>query len=99
MLPLAVMGMPFPLGLSHIGKVHGELLPWAWAINGCASVVATSLATVLALGAGLAVVLLTAAACYLVAAFAIRQWGKAHECYISHESTAELFGSDRAKSA
>jgi len=97
MLPLALMGMPFPLGLSHIGKVHGELLPWAWAINGCASVVATSLATVLALGAGLAVVLLAAAACYLVAAFAIRQWG--NECSISHESTAELFGSDRANDA
>lgn len=75
MMPLAVIGMLFPLGLSHLGQVHAELLPWAWAINGCASVVATSLATVLALGAGLAVVLLAAAAWYLVAALAIRQWG------------------------
>lgn len=75
MMPLAVIGMLFPLGLSHLGQVHAELLPWAWAINGCASVVATSLATVLAMGAGLAVVLLAAAAWYLVAALAIRQWG------------------------
>ncbi len=75
MLPFATMGMLFPLGLRHLGRVHAELLPWAWAINGCASVVATSLATLLALGAGLAVVLLAAAACYVVAAVAARQWG------------------------
>jgi hypothetical protein len=74
MLPLAAMGMLFPLGLRHLGRVHAELLPWAWAINGCASVVATSLATLLALGAGLAVMLLAAAACYVLAALAIWQW-------------------------
>lgn len=74
MLPLAGMGMLFPLGLRQLGRVHAELLPWAWAINGCASVVATSLATLLALGAGLVVVLLAAAACYVVAALAVRQW-------------------------
>ncbi len=74
MLPLATMGMLFPLGLRHLGRTRAELLPWAWAINGCASVVATSLATLLALGAGLAVVLLAAASCYAVAALAARQW-------------------------
>jgi len=79
MLPLATMGMLFPLGLRHLGRVHAELLPWAWAINGCASVVATSLATLLALGAGLAVVLLAAAGCYVVAALAARQWASVPE--------------------
>jgi hypothetical protein len=79
MLPLAAMGMLFPLGLRHLGRVHAELLPWAWAINGCASVVATSLATVLALGAGLAVMLLAAAACYLVAAVTVGQWASVPE--------------------
>jgi hypothetical protein len=74
MLPLATMGMLFPLGLRHFGRTRAELLPWAWAINGYASVVATSLATLLALGAGLAVVLLAAASCYAVAALAARQW-------------------------
>ncbi len=74
MIPRAGMGMLFPLGLSRLVQVRAELLPWAWAVNGCASVVATSLATVLALGAGFAVVLLSAGACYVVASFAIRQW-------------------------
>ena len=76
MLPLVTMGMPFPLALRHLGRAHAELLPWAWAINGCASVVATSLATSLALGAGLVAVLLAAAVCYVVAAAVARQWEK-----------------------
>jgi SAM-dependent methyltransferase len=74
MLPLGAMGMLFPLGLRHLGRAHAELLPWAWAINGCASVVATSLATLLALGAGLVVVLVAAAVCYLAAALVARKW-------------------------
>ena len=50
--------------------------------------------------AGLAVVLLAAAACYLVAAFAIGQWRKAQKCHhISQESPAELFGSERVNDA
>ncbi len=77
MLPLAAMGMLFPLGLRQLGRAHAELLPWAWAINGCASVAATSLATLLALGAGLKVVLLAASVCYGMAALAVRQWASA----------------------
>jgi SAM-dependent methyltransferase len=76
MLPLAIMGMLFPLGLRQLGRIRAELLPWAWAINGCASVVATSLATLLAMGAGLTAVLLAASGCYAVAAVAVRQWAR-----------------------
>lgn len=74
MLPLAPLGMLFPLGLRHVGRCHAQLLPWGWAINGCASVIATSLATMLALGGGLPIVLLVATACYLLAMFVARQW-------------------------
>ena len=72
MLPLAAIGMPFPLVLHHLGQTHDELLPWAWAVNGCASVVAGPLATLLALGAGLPAVLLASSACYLVTATVVR---------------------------
>ena len=68
MLPLFAMGMPFPLGLRQLGQSHAELLPWAWAINGCASVLAGPLATLFALGAGLSAVLLAASGCYVVSA-------------------------------
>ena len=74
MLPLAAMGMPFPLGLRQLGRTHPELLPWAWAINGCASVIAGPLATLVALGAGLPAVLVTASGCYAVAALVARRW-------------------------
>jgi type IV secretory pathway VirB2 component (pilin) len=73
-LPFAAMGMPFPLLLRQLGQTHAELLPWAWAINGCASVLAGPLATLLALGAGLPVVLLVASACYAVAALLAGTW-------------------------
>jgi len=78
MLPLVAMGVPFPLGLRQLGLRHTQLLPWAWAINGCASVLAGPLATMLALGAGLPAVLLAASGCYalaaLVASVGFRNW-------------------------
>jgi hypothetical protein len=39
--PLAFfMGMPFPLGLIRVADRAPDLVPWAWGINGCASVLA-----------------------------------------------------------
>jgi hypothetical protein len=74
MLPLVAMGMPFPLGLRQLGQSHAELLPWAWAINGCASVVAGPCATLVALGGGLSSVLLVASGCYVAAAVVASMW-------------------------
>ena len=69
--PLAFfMGMPFPLGLERLAAARAELVPWAWGVNGCASVLSTVLATLLAMAAGFRVVLLVAAGLYLLAATA-----------------------------
>jgi Spermine/spermidine synthase domain len=69
--PLAFcMGMPFPLGLSRVQTEAPRLLPWAWGINGCASVVSTILASLLALHFGFSTVLLMAVALYAFAALA-----------------------------
>jgi hypothetical protein len=63
--PLAIlMGMPFPLGLAWLERNAPDLVPWAWAVNGCASVVAAVLAAILALSYGFTVVLLLGAAAY-----------------------------------
>ena len=73
--PLAVsMGMPFPLGIVRVARDSGDLVPWAWGINGCASVVAAILATLLAIHLGFTAVVLIAVALYLAAplAFASR---------------------------
>jgi hypothetical protein len=47
-------------------------VPWAWGINGCASVLSAVLATLLAMNIGLTTVMLIAIALYLVAAVTFR---------------------------
>jgi hypothetical protein len=64
--PLSVaLGLPFPLGLNRAGT--GGFLPWAWALNGAFSVVATPLANLIAREAGYNRVLLCAAILYGIA--------------------------------
>ena len=63
--PVSVaLGMPFPLGLQRTGM--GAMLPFAWAVNGAFSVVATPLANILATQGGLRWVLLGAALLYVI---------------------------------
>jgi hypothetical protein len=59
-----VMGMPFPLGLARLRDLAPVTVPWAWGVNGAASVIASVLAALLALSFGFRVVLLIGAACY-----------------------------------
>jgi SAM-dependent methyltransferase len=74
--PLAwFMGMPFPLGIRIVAGESADLVPWAWAINGCASVIAAVLATLLAIHFGFTIVVLTAVALYVAAALALGRRG------------------------
>ncbi|MEK6699142.1 MAG: hypothetical protein AABZ10_08890 [Nitrospirota bacterium] len=66
-----LMGIPFPLGISVLESVAPGLIPWAWAVNGCFSVLAPVLAIMLALSAGFQFVLLFGAAMYLAAFWVI----------------------------
>jgi hypothetical protein len=55
--PLAFcMGMPFPMAMTRLTREFPQLMPWAWAVNGCASVVSPVLATLLAIHLGFTVV-------------------------------------------
>lgn len=66
--PLAfAMGMPFPMGLSELGRHSEPLIPWAWAINGCASVISAIAATLMAIHFGFTIVMLFALSFYLLA--------------------------------
>ena len=60
-----LMGMPFPLGIRALAGEARELVPWAWAINGCASVISAVVATLLAMHFGFRVVVGLAVALYL----------------------------------
>jgi hypothetical protein len=65
--PLAfAMGMPFPLALSVLRREEVSLLPWAWGINGYASVISAILATLTAIHFGFQTVILTAVTIYLL---------------------------------
>jgi spermidine synthase len=67
--PLAFfMGMPFPLGLKRLSAEAPGFVPWAWGINGFASVVSAVLATLLAVEFGFNLVIVIALLCYAVAA-------------------------------
>lgn len=64
-----VLGMPFPLGLRLLDSRAPALIPWAWAINGFLSVLASTLCIMLAMSIGISAVIALAAAIY-VAGFA-----------------------------
>ncbi len=62
--------MPFPLGLRRVAGRAPALVPWAWGINGCASVLSAPLATLLAIHFGFTAVVGLALVLYLLAAAA-----------------------------
>ncbi len=67
--PLAFLaGVPMPSALARLDRGAPELVPWAWGVNGFASVLAAPLATALAMTWGFAVAGSCGAALYVVAA-------------------------------
>ena len=73
--PLAMcMGVPFPTGMMRLADANEEVIPWAWAINGFASVVGAVLATLLAMHFGFAAVILLAVLIYGVACGALEKF-------------------------
>jgi len=66
-----LMGLPFPAGMRRLAWTAPEAIPWAWAVNGCASVVSSILAIMLAVSFGFSWVLYLAAALYVLAAGAL----------------------------
>ncbi|MBW2992321.1 hypothetical protein KY345_03845 [Candidatus Woesearchaeota archaeon] len=69
-----VMGMPFPIGIRIADKRNNKLVPWAWAVNGCSSVLSSIAAIIIAMVVGFSVVLLIAAAVYVIGLAIIRRF-------------------------
>jgi spermidine synthase len=71
--PLAfLMGMPFPRGLGIVSDRAPSWIPWAWGINGCASVISAMMATLFAIHLGFVFVVFVAVALYLLAALVLQ---------------------------
>ncbi len=66
------LGMAMPIGLTRLAALHPGAVPWAWAVNGVASVLASVVAVAVAITFGFTAVMLLATACYLVALADVR---------------------------
>ncbi len=66
-IPAFFMGMPFPMAVRHLSNNSPALIPWAWGINGCFSVISSALAMFLALEIGFTAVMIGAVICYFIA--------------------------------
>ena len=67
--PMALlMGMPLPLGLTQLTRIQVNAVPWAWCVNGCASVVSAVGGTLAAVHLGFSTVVVAAALAYAVVA-------------------------------
>jgi len=59
-----LMGVPFPKGVAIVGTRAPDLVPWAWGINGCTSVLASIISVMLAISFGFSWVLVAASLAY-----------------------------------
>ena len=65
-LPCFLVGLPFPLGMRYLLNRPAQRA-YAWTANGCASVLTSILSAQIALSLGIPIIILCAAAAYLVA--------------------------------
>jgi hypothetical protein len=69
LLPIGfLMGMAFPLGMRRALADTPSIAPWLWGVNGAASVCASVLVVVIALGAGISAAFWAGTVCYALAA-------------------------------
>jgi hypothetical protein len=61
------LGWPFPSGLRIMAKKFPGLVPWAWGINGCASVIGAVLGKFLMISMGFRQMMFASCALYALA--------------------------------
>jgi hypothetical protein len=79
-LPLGfLLGFAFPTGIRLVEAVDMEPTPWFWGINGATGVLASVLAVIISMSAGINTTLLISAVCYLFlipTSFALFEMGR-----------------------
>jgi len=68
-----LMGIPFPLGIARAKEKSKEIIPWLWAVNGCASVVGSIAAVIISIHTGFLAVVGISCLVYLAALLAYRK--------------------------
>lgn len=75
--PVALLlGMPYAHGVTLLSKTNPHFVPWAWAVNGSATVVGSVATVIVSMNFGFNAVLLCAAAIYAVAFLAVDRLGR-----------------------
>lgn len=75
--PLGILlGIPFARGLAQLSRTSPDLVPWAWAVNGSASVVASVAVALGALSGGFVAVLASAVGAYAASTVVAISWEK-----------------------
>jgi len=78
--PLAfLMGMPFPLGITALGRYEPKLVPWAWALNSFMTVFGSLFCIFVSMFLGFHAAFLIAGLVYLAGFLAFRQVVRAGE--------------------
>ncbi|MCU0596645.1 MAG: SAM-dependent methyltransferase [Desulfobacterota bacterium] len=62
------LGWPFPIGLRETSARFSALVPWAWGVNACASVIGAVLGKMISMSVGLRMTMVVAALLYVFAA-------------------------------
>jgi len=66
-----LLGIPFAHGIRVVESVNPSFVPWAWAVNGCTTVIGSLLTVILSMNFGFRAVMFVAGFVYLVAFAAI----------------------------
>jgi hypothetical protein len=78
LLPLGlILGMFFPSGIQLVRRADENFVPWAWGINGCASVVGTVLSVILAMSLGFRTVTFVSLGIYALGVVGMRVGARA----------------------
>ncbi len=72
-VPAFFMGMPFPSGLALLRERSSPMIPWAFGVNGGASVLASIAGIMIAMGSGFSLVFVVAGLMYLTSYLAGRR--------------------------
>jgi len=76
--PVALLlGMPFAHGVKLLERCNPHFVPWAWAVNGSATVVGSVATVIVSMNFGFDTVLLAAAAIYAIAFLATDRLARA----------------------
>jgi hypothetical protein len=71
--PISILlGVPFAYGIRLLNRFNPTIIPWAWAVNACATVVGSILTIILSMNFGFNAVLIGAILIYFVTFFSVR---------------------------